>query len=83
VFAAVSVGETGLAVAVSVRGSGPGVGDSVPGKVVGETAVWVTESVVGVEGTDVKVACPLHAAMNNTNKRMKRFIRHFTDHSHL
>ncbi len=44
------------------------------GSVVGEAEVGGTASVVGVEGTDVKVFCPLHAAMNNTNKRMKRFI---------
>ena len=57
----VSVVETGLA----VRGSEV---------VVGGREVCVRESVVEVEDGGVKVPCPLHAAMNNTNKSINRFI---------
>jgi hypothetical protein len=74
------VSVTGTGLGVSVIGAGLAVSGS--GVVVSGREVCVNGSTVAVEslggvleGGGVKVPCPLHAAMNKTNKRINRFIK--------
>ena len=74
------VSVTGAGLGVSVSGAGLAVSGS--GVVVSGREVCVSGSTVAVEllggvveGGGVKVPCPLHAAMNNTNKGIHCFIK--------
>jgi hypothetical protein len=74
------VSVTGAGLGVSVTGTGLAVSGS--GVVVSGREVCVIGSTVAVEslggvleGGGVKVPCPLHAAMDNTNKRINCLIK--------
>ncbi len=54
--------------------AGISVGTCVSETVVGGSDVCVMDATVGVEGGDVDVFDPLHAAANNASKRINRLI---------